>query len=111
MKNNIDRREFLRSSAATAGGLALGTGMIPESAREKPKPKEDKLIRLGFIGVGDRGSYHLDSALGIEGGSIIPVVPSFPVRSFKKAYDNMIVITGDNDIIGKIKYAGPILRA
>ena len=26
-----------------------------------------KTIRLGFVGVGDRGSYHLDAALGIEG--------------------------------------------
>lgn len=25
------------------------------------------IIRIGLIGVGDRGSYHLDSALGIEG--------------------------------------------
>jgi predicted dehydrogenase len=24
-------------------------------------------IRLGFVGVGDRGSYHLDAALGLEG--------------------------------------------
>lgn len=27
----------------------------------------EKIIRIGFVGVGDRGSYHLDSALGIEG--------------------------------------------
>lgn len=26
-----------------------------------------EIIRLGFVGVGDRGSYHLDAALGIEG--------------------------------------------
>lgn len=27
----------------------------------------DKPIRLGFVGLGGRGSYHLDAALGIEG--------------------------------------------
>ena len=27
----------------------------------------ENIIRIGFVGVGDRGSYHLDSALGIEG--------------------------------------------
>ena len=27
----------------------------------------ESIIRIGFVGVGDRGSYHLDSALGIEG--------------------------------------------
>jgi len=26
-----------------------------------------KVLRIGFVGVGDRGSYHLDAALGIEG--------------------------------------------
>jgi len=30
----------------------------------------EKVIRLGFIGVGDRGSYHLDAALGMEGVAI-----------------------------------------
>ena len=30
-------------------------------------PRPDRPIRLGFVGVGDRGSYHLDAALGIEG--------------------------------------------
>ncbi len=27
----------------------------------------EKIVRIGFVGVGDRGSFHLDSALGIEG--------------------------------------------
>ena len=27
----------------------------------------EKPIRLGFVGIGGRGSYHLDAALGIEG--------------------------------------------
>jgi len=27
----------------------------------------EKNLRIGFVGVGDRGSFHLDSALGIEG--------------------------------------------
>ena len=27
----------------------------------------EKPVRLGFVGLGGRGSYHLDCALGIEG--------------------------------------------
>ena len=33
-------------------------------------PGSDKPIRLGFVGLGGRGSYHLDAALGIEGVEI-----------------------------------------
>ena len=32
-----------------------------------PGSSSSKSIRLGFVGIGGRGSYHLDSALGIEG--------------------------------------------
>ncbi len=65
MAGKLDRREFIKSSAVVAGGLALGTGAAPRIAQAGPY--EGKTIRLGFVGVGDRGSYHLDSALGIEG--------------------------------------------
>ena len=48
---------------AGMGGVAAtsltGQG-VGQSLVERP-------LRLGFVGVGDRGSYHLDVALGIEG--------------------------------------------
>ncbi len=33
----------------------------------EPVSSSSKSVRLGFVGIGGRGSYHLDSALGIEG--------------------------------------------
>lgn len=55
MSGELDRRDFLKISTASAAGMALTA-----SAAEKP-------VRIGFVGVGNRGSYHLDCALGIEG--------------------------------------------
>ena len=62
MNKSLNRRDFMKISAATAGGLAvtnLGFAGI--------NPQEEKALRIGFVGVGSRGSYHLDAALGIEG--------------------------------------------
>lgn len=62
MGSQHSRRDFLKYAAAStlvASEITrTTTGQTP--AGEKP-------LRLGFVGVGDRGSYHLDIALGIEG--------------------------------------------
>ena len=64
MASKLDRRGFVKSSAAVVGGLALGASVAPEKAQADTH--QNKAIRLGFVGIGDRGSYHLDSTLGIE---------------------------------------------
>lgn len=64
MSNRIKRREFLGVSAAGAGALS-GFG-APETAAAQASIK-GRPVRMGFIGTGDRGSYHLDIALGIDG--------------------------------------------
>lgn len=64
--NKYDRRDFLKVSTAAMGSVTLaGMGLPKESS--VGKPNADRPIRLGFVGVGDRGSYHLDAALGMEG--------------------------------------------
>lgn len=64
--NKYDRRNFLKVSTAAMGSVTLaGMGLPQEISLQKPGA--DKPIRLGFVGVGDRGSYHLDAALGMEG--------------------------------------------
>ena len=58
----MDRRDFLNVSLS---GMALpGTGLAQQASSSKP-------VRLGFVGVGNRGSYHLDCALGIEGVEVL----------------------------------------
>ncbi len=56
------RRDFLSLSAA---GLALSSGALAQSV------SSSKPVRLGFVGVGNRGSYHLDCALGMEGVEVV----------------------------------------
>ena len=66
MKKEINRRNFMKITTAAAGGLAISPlGMARASSFQVEKP-----LRIGFVGVGDRGSYHLDVALGIEGVTV-----------------------------------------
>jgi predicted dehydrogenase len=60
MKKSLDRRDFLKLSAAA--GLAAAT-MRSTVAQDSPKP-----VRLGVVGVGGRGTYLLNLALaaGVE---------------------------------------------
>ena len=67
MSKELDRRSFLNVSAAS---LAAG-GVIRSRFGQAVSPA--KLVRLAFVGVGNRGSYHLDCALGIEGVEVVAV--------------------------------------
>ena len=69
MESRFDRRSFLKLSAAAAGGATLaGAGLGAEALAQVSQQK--RTIRLGFVGIGGRGSYHLDAALGMEGVEI-----------------------------------------
>jgi predicted dehydrogenase len=68
MKSRPNRRDFLKVSAASVAGIALdGSGF------SAPLSSSGKAVRLGFVGVGNRGSYHLDCALGMEGVEVVAV--------------------------------------
>jgi len=64
MSSDLNRRDFLKLGAAGAG-VAVSRLGLPNKTKAQDRP-----IRIGFVGVGDRGSYHLDCALGIEGVEI-----------------------------------------
>lgn len=49
------RRDFLAKSAFAAGGISLGLNSLPRTAKSSVLGANDK-IRVGFIGVGNRGS-------------------------------------------------------
>ena len=83
MTDHLDRREFLKVSAAAAGSATLaGVGLPRESRAHGRAPAET--IRLGFVGVGDRGSYHLDAALGME-GVVVPAVCDIDEAALQRA--------------------------
>ncbi|WP_162340817.1 Gfo/Idh/MocA family protein [Cyclobacterium salsum] len=60
--NNLDRRNFLKLSTLALGGIT--TGLLSNQSMALGLKRN---LRLGFVGIGGRGSYHLDTALGITG--------------------------------------------
>lgn len=68
MSSELNRRGFLNISAASLAGIGLSESGFAGQAAPSAKP-----VRLGFVGVGNRGSYHLDCALGIEGVEVAAV--------------------------------------
>jgi predicted dehydrogenase len=64
----MNRRKFLVTSGAGAVGLATAL-----ASAGKAVPEAGKKIRVGFIGVGHRGSYLLKVGLGVP-GTVVPAV-------------------------------------
>jgi len=56
MSNNINRKDFLKTTAFTGLGLSIAPFSIL-------KGNDDRTISLGFLGVGSRGSGHLRGML------------------------------------------------
>ncbi len=78
--SNFDRRNFLKFSSAAMGSVALaGLGLPTEALAQAAS---DKPVRLGFIGIGGRGSYHLDVALGMEGVEVPAICELKPERLY-----------------------------
>src|SRR5665647_799801 len=77
----FNRRKFVKLSATAAVGSAAilsgysfpGETAFQDSSNEKP-------VRLGFIGIGGRGSYHLNAALGMEGVEVPAICEVIPKR-------------------------------
>lgn len=68
MANKMDRREFLKVGAASTMGMgAMSRGLgLASAAPEKP-------VRLGIVGVGARGTSHVETLLAM-GGVQIPAL-------------------------------------
>ena len=60
MADHLQRRDFLGMS-----GTALAA--VPATTQSAAAQRLTRPVRLGFVGVGDRGTYHLDIALGMDG--------------------------------------------
>lgn len=83
-KNSYSRRNFMKLSTAAVGSAALASIGLPEIAKAqsptKKRVRNNKVIRLGFVGIGGRGSYHLSTALGIEGVEVVALCETKPER-------------------------------
>lgn len=76
-----NRREFVKlSSTAAVGGAAVLSGISLPGEASSHNLVPEKTIRLGFVGIGGRGSYHLNSALGMQGVEVPAICEINPDR-------------------------------
>jgi len=64
------RREFLRSSTATTAGMTLGLNLVGSPAMRSVRGANEK-IRVGFIGVGNRGTQLLHGFMAQDDVDIV----------------------------------------
>jgi len=89
MSNECDRRYFIKLGTAIGTGLALGsvnlTGCAPElrgiPGAIRPPKLGDKTIRVGFVGIGARGSYLYDVVQSFENVQVSAVCDINPQRT------------------------------
>ncbi len=82
MSKTYDRRDFLKSSTVAAAGVGLGAMDFPERRAAWKQPEET--VRLGFVGIGGRGSYHLSVALGLPGVEV-PAICDYKADALHRA--------------------------
>ena len=76
MSNNLNRRDFLKSTTLAGFGIAASSTMLTGCAKQllsspasmigfKDKPKD--LIKIGFVGIGNMGLGHVRNLAKIQG--------------------------------------------
>jgi hypothetical protein len=80
MNNEYDRRSFMKLATGGISDDRFISGMELPTVSSQKSPVSDKPVRLGFIGIGGRGSYHLNAALDIEGVEVPALCELKPVR-------------------------------
>jgi predicted dehydrogenase len=90
MADNVDRREFLRTTALTGLGLSVGAAALSSCAHVgvrgvglpgqfQAPPLET--VRIGMVGIGMQGRGHLRNFLEIPGAEIRAVCDLLPDRT------------------------------
>ena len=77
----FNRRKFVKLSATAAvGSAAILSGFSIPGGTSFQDARNEKPVRLGFVGIGGRGSYHLNAALGMEGVEVPAICEVIPKR-------------------------------
>lgn len=83
MNKKYDRRNFVKlTTGTTMSALNLPADSLEKKTSEQTQTGS-KPLRLGFVGLGGRGSYHLNCALGIEGVEVPALCELKPVRLYQ----------------------------
>jgi len=76
-----NRRKFVKlSTTAAVGSAAVLSGISFPKEASGQNLASNKPLRLGFVGIGGRGSYHLNCALGMEGIEVPAICEVIPER-------------------------------
>jgi predicted dehydrogenase len=70
----LKRRDLINSAAMVGAGLALSPGLV------FGKDSTDSRLRLGFIGVGLRGTWHLENSLKRNDVEVVAICDTNPER-------------------------------
>jgi predicted dehydrogenase len=70
----LDRRNFIKTTAVAGAGLAIAPGFA------FGKSPSESTLRLGFIGVGLRGAWHLENALKRKDVEVTAICDIDPAR-------------------------------
>ena len=96
-KPKVNRRQFLEKSgliaaAASAASARLASGQVNNSAAVSLKP-----VRLGFIGVGIRGTLLMEAAAGIAGVELKAAADCYKghLDRAQEAFTSALAVTGD----------------
>lgn len=91
MNSDLDRRSFLRSSVAMGTVLAAGQPLCGAEGFAAPAQPLEK-VRIGFVGIGGRGTWLLRILLDLEGVEVKAVCDIIEERVVKG--QNMVVQAG-----------------
>ena len=84
MKTQIDRRSFLKGGAAGVAAAAVTDAARPNlsAADESEEP-----VRIGVVGVGGRGRWHIKNMLSYQQGVVIPAICDYRKDRLAMAVD------------------------
>ena len=88
MSESVHRREFLRRGAAAT--VAVGAGASGVSAEEESA----KPVRIGVVGVGGRGRWHIKNMLSFQQGVVIPAICDYRKDRLATAIDTVKKLKG-----------------
>ena len=81
MKKQFNRRDFIKTVAATGVGMAVSDNLLAAIQPERitspyhPAPIGSPMqkVRIGYVGVGLQGTSHVENLLKVEGAEIVAV--------------------------------------
>ena len=79
MSNRFTRRQFLKTAALGAAGIAVFPQFIT-SCRDKKTATDDGAIRIGFIGLGQQAMYLLNGYMGIPDVRVVAGADVYGVK-------------------------------